>query len=523
MFDVLAENPVLATFLVVAVGSALGLVPFGPIRFGAAGALFVGLGLGALDDRLGEDLGLLRTVGLALFVYTVGLASGPRLIRTFRRQAPMMLASGAVLLGVAVLLVLIGGLLDVGPGFLGGAFAGSATSTPALAAATEAVGNEDPAVGYALTYPVGVILGILAVHVEMSRRRSTPKDAPSAAAAGLTDLTIVVGRRANLADVPGVAEGEVRFSFWQHGSLVDVAAGREVVAPGDRIVVIGPAAAVAEAVRWLGERAERHLAHDRRVVDYRRVLLSNAKLSGRSVAELGIGDRFGGVVTRVRRGDLDLLARDDLHVQLGDRLRVVVPRGRMPELTDYLGDTERQVSEVDAISLGLGLTLGFLVGLISLPLGSVSLSLGVAAGPLVVGIVLGWLERTGPIVWSLPTGASATLRQLGLLVFLAAVGLSSGPALASSVTEPVGLKLVALGVVSAAVGPALLTVLTHRMGMSSTRSGGLIAGFVGNPSVLAFANGKAADERVNEGYATLFAVDAVLKVLLVQLIVVVAG
>ena len=146
----------------------------------------------------------------------------------------------------------------------------------------------------------------------------------------------------------------------------------------------------------------------------------------------------------------------------------------MAEVTRYLGDTERRVSEVDAVSLGLGLSLGFLLGLLSLPLGSVTLSLGVAAGPLLAGIVLGWLERTWPIVWSLPTGASLTLRQLGVLVFLAAVGLSSGPAL---------------------------------------------AGFVGNPSLLAFATSRLADERVNEGYASLFAVDMILKVLLVQVIV----
>jgi putative transport protein len=214
------------------------------------------------------------------------------------------------------------------------------------------------------------------------------------------------------------------------------------------------------------------------------------------VAELDVGGRFGGVVTRVRRGDLDLLARDDLHVLLGDRLRVVVPRGRMGELSRYLGDTERRVSEVDAVSLGLGLTLGFLLGLLSLPLGSVALSL-----------------------WSLPTGASLTLRQLGVLVFLAAVGLSSGPAPADALGEPVGRKLLLTGALLAVLGPVLMTLLTHRLGMSPARSGGLIAGFVGNPSLLAFATSRAADERVNEGYATLFAIDTILKVLLVQVIV----
>jgi putative transport protein len=183
------------------------------------------------------------------------------------------------------------------------------------------------------------------------------------------------------------------------------------VEPGDHLVLIGGREAVAEAVEWLGARADEHLAHDRRQVDYRRVLLSNADLAGRTVAELDLPGRFGGVVTRVRRGDLDLLARDDLHVLLGDRLRVVVPRGRVPEVTRFLDDTERRVSEVDAVSLGL----------------------------------------------------------------------------------------------------------------SPARSGGLIAGFVGNPSLLAFATGRAADERVNEGYATLFALDTILQVLLVQVIVGLGG
>jgi putative transport protein len=119
-----------------------------------------------------------------------------------------------------------------------------------------------------------------------------------------------------------------------------------------------------------------------------------------------------------------------------------------------------------------------------------------------VGIFLGWRERTGPIVWSLPTGASATIRQLGILLFLAGVGLSSGPALATSIMQPVGWKLVLLGILLTVAGAGMLALLSHRLGMSSARGGGLIAGFIGNPSLLAFANTKAADERVNEGYAT---------------------
>lgn len=522
MVDVLADHPVLTIALVVGLGSAFGLIPFGPIRFGAAGALFVGLALGALDPRLGEDLGLVNTLGLALFVYTIGLSSGSTLIRTFRRQLPVLAGSVIVLVIVTIGTVLLGRLLDISAPFQGGLFAGVGTSTPALASATDAAGGStDPAVGYALSYPIAIVLGIIAVHVEMSRRRETSRDPASAAVAGLSNLTVAVTRRAALVDVPGVAEGLVRFSYWRRGDKVKVARDDTVVEPGDQVVLVGNPEALPEAVDWLGTATstDDHLPLDRQQVDLRRVLLSDARLAGRTVAELDIPGRFDGVVTRVRRGDLEMLAHDDLGLVPGDRLLVIVPRDRMPDVIRYLGDTERQVSEVDAVSLGLGLTLGFLLGLVSLPLGSVTLSLGVAAGPLVVGVVLGWLGRTGPFVWSLPTGAGMTLQQIGLLLFLTAVGLSSGPALAHSLTQPVGLKLVLAAAALALLGPALLMLVISRLGLSSIRGGGLIAGFIGNPSLLAYANSKAADERINEAYATLLVVHQVLKVLLVQLIV----
>lgn len=518
VLDLLAENQVLTVFLVVGAGTLFGLIPFGPVRFGAAGALFVGLALSAVDPRLSEGLELVKTVGLVLFVYTVGLAAGPTLIRTFRAQAMLMAGGAAVLLVVTVTTALVGGgLLGIGGGLLGGVFAGVGTSTPTLAAATSAAGTDDPAVGYALTYAIGVVAGILAVHVEMSRQ-GTDHDGP-AATEGLVDRTIVATRRARLSDVPGAGDGAVRFSFLRHGTDTEVAEERTVVEPDDRVVVIGTQAAVDAATAWLGASAHDHLAHDRREVDYRRILLSNPDLAGRTVAELAFPDRFGGVVSRIRRGDLDLLARDDVHVQLGDRLRVVVPREEMEEASRYLGDAERKVSEVDAISLAFGLTLGFLLGLITVPLGSLRLSLGVAAGPLVAGIVLGWLERTGPIVWSLPTGASLTLRQIGLLLFLATVGLSSGPALASSLADPTGVQIILLGVLVAVAGLILVSLLSRRYAMSPAHGGGLIAGFVGNPSLLAFANSKALDERINDGYATLFVSGQIVKVILVQVIV----
>ena len=157
----------------------------------------------------------------------------------------------------------------------------------------------------------------------------------------------------------------------------------ETFAPGDRVVIIGPKEPVATAIGFLGRKAAHHLAHDRSDVDYRRILISNPLIAGRTVGSLDIPHRYAGIITRVGRGDTELLAHDDLVVELGDRLRVVVPRKQLSGVGHYLGDSERKVSEVDALSLAVGLALGLAIGLIAVPLpGGIKLSLGAAAGPL---------------------------------------------------------------------------------------------------------------------------------------------
>ena len=519
VLDLLAGSPLLTIALVLALGTVLGTVPFGPVRFGPAGALFVGLAVGALDERLGKGLALVQSLGLALFVYTVGVASGAAFFRSLRRQLPLMAGSVAVLAVVALTLMGLGPLLGVGPALRAGAFAGALTSTPTLAAATARAGSTEPAIGYALTYPVGVTVAILAVSVLVTRRWPAARDTASVAAQGLVDLSVAVRRPGPVRDVPGFGAHLVRFSYLLRDGQTRVVTEQDELQVGDQVVVIGPAEPVRQAVDYLGERVSTHLAHDRSQVDYRRILLSRPQLAGRTVAELDIPGRFDGVVTRVRRGDLDLLASEELVVELGDRLRVVVPRGRMGEVSAYLGDSERRVSEVDALSLGFGLAAGLLVGLASLALpGGVTLSLGAAAGPLVVGMVLGRVERTGPIVWGLPTAANLTIRQLGLLLFLASVGLASGPAFAAQAFSVLGLKLLALGAVTVALAAGLLTGLARVLGVSPARASGALAGFIGQPAILAYANGRLVDERIDAGYASLFALGIIVKILLVQVI-----
>ncbi|MDN5820037.1 MAG: transporter, partial [Brachybacterium sp.] len=289
---------------------------------------------------------------------------------------------------------------------------------------------------------------------------------------------------------------------------------------GDEVVAVGMPEQVEAVTAALGETSDRHIAHDRSLVEFTRLTVSNPDLASRSIAELNLPVRFGAVVTRVRRGDLELLARDDLVLEPGDRLAVVVERRRLDAVHTFLGDSDRQAGELDVLSLGLGLMLGVALGLVSLPMpGGGSFSLGPAAGPLLVGMVLGALRRTGPVVWSLPGSANRTLRQLGLLLFLAGLGLTAGPEVASMLASPEAWRAAVLSAVVAALSCLTLVVAGRWvLGLSAPRAAGAVAGFLGQPAVLEAANARRADERIEAAYATLFAFSIVVKILLVPVI-----
>lgn len=520
MLDVLASTPLLTMMIVVALGTLIGAVPFGPLRFGPAGALFVGLAIGALDPRVGEGLGLMQTLGLALFVYTVGLAAGNGFFRDLRTQLPLMAGASLVLVVITVVAIGVGSVLGLTEAVTAGAFSGALTSTPALAMAAVRAGTEEPAVGYSLAYPVGVIATILLVSFVLNRPWTARRDPDSAARLGLVDISVEVERATTLEAVPGLVDGDVRLSYIARGGRARVVRPGEELRPGDRVVVVGPAEAVRRARDHLGHRVDEHLAHDRREVDYRRYVVSNRRVAGRTIGELDIPGRFEGIVTRIRRGDLDLLATDDCALELGDRVRVVVPRAKMLEVGELFGDSERKVSEVDAFTLAVGLAIGLAVGLIAVPLpGGLSLALGMAAGPLVVGIILGRIERTGPLVWGLPMAANLTIRQLGLLLFLGATGLASGQAFAAQALTMTGLRIIVAAVVIAVVAGVLFITVARLAGVSTERAAGGLAGFVGQPAILAYVNDRVTDERVEAGYAALFALGLILKIILVQPIV----
>ncbi len=521
LVDVLAENPLLQVAIVVGLGALLGIIPFGPVRFGAAGALFVGLALGAVDPALGEGLGLAQSLGLALFVYCVGLAGGGPFVRGVRTYAPLMAVSALVLAVAAAGVLVVGLSLGLSPGFVAGVFAGAGNSTPALQAALDVAPSTEPSVGYSLAYPVAVAASIGLVAVLTRRPRPGTRDPEPAASLGIVNATVRVTRHCDADAVPGLTEKQLLVTMRRRDGHTRVVAGTPHLHPGDEVLVVGSPSAVDTAVEWLGERAEHDLVDDRSEVTFRRVLVSSPRLAGVTIGDLGLEERFGGVASRVRRGDLDMLAVPDTELRIGDRLRVVVPRDQVDDVSNYLGDSERSVNDLDLLTLGIGLSLGLLLGVPGIEVAGITLSLGAAAGPLIVGMLLGALRTTGPLIWELPIAANQVLRQLGVAVFLACVGLSAGRDFAEQLFTRTGALGVLLGLVVMLAGGLAMVATARRFGASSARTAGLLAGYNGQPAVLAYANDQVLDERVDAGYATLFALDTIVKIVLVQVMVVV--
>ena len=520
MASLFASSPLLALFVVVALGAAIGAIRIGPLRFGAAGALFVGLTVSALHPEVvSTHMSIVQPMGLAFFVYCVGISAGATFFQDLRKQTNL-LALTTIVCVVGALIALVGGrLLGLSSGLTSGLFTGALTAAPALDTATRLTGDPNAAVGYAFGYPVGVIGGILIVTITVTRKWVGPKDTPSLAGASLEAVSIHVSKHINTRDIDAWRDQRVRLSYLRRDGRTRVTAPGEDLLPGDHVVMVGDPASIKEAAPLVGEVLDHNLEDDRSDLAFERIVVSNPDVAGRSVSELNVTKRFGAVITRVRRGDLDLLARDDLDLQLGDHVAVVVPTDELDDIAEWLGDSERRVAEVDGMAFGIGGGLGRRQGIGSFPRpGGQRVQRGAAARPQSDGMLLGALRRTGPLVWTLPAAANLTIRQIGLMLFLAALGLNAGPQFASLLGSPEGWRAALLAAVMVVVCCVIQALGAKFIGLSSARAAGGIAGFLGQPAVLQAADARVTDERIEAAYATLFAFAIIVKILLLPLI-----
>ncbi|MBZ0291513.1 MAG: transporter [Anaerolineae bacterium] len=543
MIQFLIDNPLFMLFLIAAIGYPLGRIKIRGSSLGVAAVLFVGLAIGALDPNL-KLPDVLYQLGLVVFVYTIGLSSGPGFFASLRRKGLRDNLFIAVMLMLATgLTIVIYGALRLTPALTAGMYAGSLTNTPALANVLDYIENYtpqteidqllvEPVVGYSLTYPMGVIGMILGISlmqrlwkVDYTREaRSLPESEAGKPLQGRTvHITAPEAAQATIEELVQQQGWDVIFGRLQHRGHVSLSNGQSRFEMGDLVSVIGSPEELDVVTAYLGKVSDEQLEFDRSLLDHRRVFVSNPRVVGHRLRDLNLPQHFGALVTRLRRGDVDFLPHEDTVLQPGDRVRVVAPRTHMDAVSAFFGDSYRSLSEIDFMTFSLGLALGLLLGLIPIPLPSgMTLRLGLAGGPLIVAMVLGRLGRTGPLVWSLPYSANLTLRQVGLILFLAGVGTRSGYAFVTTLTQGQGAAIFLAGAsITFSVALATLWVGHQFLKIPMGLLIGMLSGLQTQPAVLGFALEQADNELPNIGYAAVYPTATIAKILVAQLLVVV--
>jgi putative transport protein len=295
------------------------------------------------------------------------------------------------------------------------------------------------------------------------------------------------------------------------------ASSNSVIAENDVLLATAPTKeALAQAATLLGEAAHGRLVKDRRDLDYLRVFASRPNVVGRALGDLDLPGEKASVLIQVRRGDADILPRPDLVLEFGDRVGVLADRGDFAAMRKYFGDSIKGTAEFSYISIGMA--LGFLIGAIQIPLPFIGkLSVGLS-GVLIMALILGNQRRTGGMNWTIPLSANLVIRNLGLTLFLAQVGMASGPKFAATVTDT-GFTMLALGavVLVALVVPILiLGLFVFRMPYDEVA--GIVAGACGNPAILAYSNKLAPTDRPDLGYAMIFPGMTIVKILFVDIV-----
>lgn len=525
MLQWFVDSPLLTIFFCVGVGALLGKIPFGPVSFGPAGALFVALALSAIEPGVALPP-LVTSLSLCVFCYIVGIAAGPAFISALRTGWRLVLVSVAAVLSMAAVALAVGKPLGFDIGTIAGAFSGAGTATAALGAVQQqlAGGGEippEPAVGYAVAYPITVFLTILACSylISAGRKKPTKEDREVVHPLVVRTIQLVGDPRSTVRDLSERYEAVVS-RLTRKGTTV-VAHAEEPLADGDLITLTARENEFDHVARDLGRPSADEPWLDRSDIDFRRITLSNPKYVGHRLRELKLEERYDAMASRVRRGDVDHIATPEFVLQGGDRIRVTAHRDDLKKIAKDLGDSERAAGNLNPIGLGLGLAIGLLLAFVEIPLpGGGTLVLGTATAPLITGVVLGAIGRTGPIVWTLPGGVSNTLNQFSLVIFLVAVGTGAGPGLVTALSEN-AIALLTLGF-AISLAHALVCVIALRsvLHFGTARALGGLTGSQLNPAPYAYAMGKVPDQRLALGYAMVFPVSMILKVFVAQLMVV---
>ena len=546
--DLLAGGSTAHTIFVLAIAIAFGLA-IGQIRIfgislGIAGVLFVGLALGHFGLSIQpEVLDFARDFGLALFVFTIGLQVGPGFVASLRKQGLTfnLLAMAIVILGmgIAVAAFWIAGLpLPAMVGLLSGAV----TNTPGLGAAQQALGEVLPSatdavavsgMAYAVAYPFGVVGIILAMillrsafRIDVGRESAEleAEQSPSGLLPGNYNIRVANPRLAGaqVRELARLVQAEFVISRLLRGGEVMVVKADTTLAIGDLLHVVSTRDNAERLAIVAGDLSETDVRQVPSSLASRQLLITRQNAVGRSVGELNLPHRYGVVITRIQRAGVELVAASALRLAFGDRVTVVGDKEALGRAAAELGDSLKALNAPNVLSVFFGLIAGVILGSIPFHVAGLPapITLGLAGGPLIVALILGRIGKIGPLVFYLPQSANLALREIGITLFLATVGLKSGVHFVETISSGQGLLWMGIGALVTFL-PLVLVGFAGRFFLKLNFSSltGLLAGSMTDPPALSFAQTIVGSDAPAVTYASVYALVMFLRIVGAQALV----
>jgi len=461
-------NPVAVLFLIIAAGYSLGALRFKGVSLGSSAVLFVALVFGHLKLSVPH---VIADLGVILFVYAVGLQAGPRFFSTFQRQGLSIIQIGlGAVISAAAMAYLMGWLLNLPVPLRVGMFAGAMTSTPALAAALDTLSDPLISVGYGLAYPFGVVGVVLFVQLvpRLLRSRFQGSSAPNETGSSPAEEAITTRKfliqnpqceGKSLGDIRLHGMADVNISRIKRGNRVITAKWESLLQVGDVVLAVGTPADLGKMEVILGPETDQEIPLSRDVVT-REVYVSEHRAAGKTLAELNISQRFGVIVTRLDREDIEVVPTGKMRLEIGDLLRIVGSPEDCETFVEFIGRHEKRIHETPILPFAIGISLGILLAYFPLMLpGGITVRLGLAGGPLLVALVLSYYGRVGHFRMRTPYAARFLLRELGLVFFLAGAGTEAG-AHFLEVLRDQGITIVFAGALVTATPIAVAFLLT---------------------------------------------------------------
>lgn len=538
-------HTVIILSMVIALGVAIGHVKIFGISLGIAGVLFSGLAFGHFHLTVNEEIiEFAREFGLILFVYTIGMQVGPGFFASFRRQGLKLnlLAISVVLLGVATAIAIhfLGGLdIPVVVGLLSGAV----TNTPGLGAAQQALRERLadqpdvlalPGMAYAVAYPfgiLGIILTMIAVRyffrinpeqeaVAFDESHGHKGVQPANYNIAVTNSRLVGQQVRKLASL---VQAEFVISRLLRQDRVEVPTAETTLQMGDVLhVVCTPENAEKLSVVVGDVTKDVDVRKVNSLLTSRNILVTQNAVVGKSIRELDLMSRYGVAITRINRAGLELVAKAGSELMIGDRITVVGEESQLKKVSVELGDSLKVLNHPNILPVFIGIIIGVIVGSIPFQIPGVPapVKLGLAGGPLLVSILLSRWGRVGPVVWYLPLSANLVLREVGITLFLACVGLKSGGKFVETLVAGDGLYWLGMGALITAI-PMLVVgfVARYVFKLNYLSLCGLLAGSMTDPPALGFANQIASSDAPSITYASVYATVMFLRILTAQAIV----